>query len=63
MPNYQSKSDSISGEKIIAQARKISSPRVVNRTGDHKGQMIELKDNAFCIIDTPFKYKLEEKRS
>lgn len=51
MTTYTKKGDAIIGNHIIADARKIYSPRIINKSGRHKTQRIILKDNVKCIID------------
>jgi hypothetical protein len=43
--------DSIHGHKIIAEARKVSDPVVIVKSGRHKAQRITLIENAFAVID------------
>ncbi len=43
--------DSIHGHRIIAEARRISDPVVIVKSGKHKAQRIVLTENAFAIID------------
>ena len=43
--------DSIHGHRIIAEARKVSDPVVIVKSGIHKAQRIILTENAFAIID------------
>ena len=43
--------DSIHGHRIIAEARKVSDPVVIVKSGRHKTQRIILIENAFAIID------------
>ena len=43
--------DSIQGYRIMAEARKISDPRVIAKTGRHKAQRIILTENAEAIIE------------
>jgi hypothetical protein len=43
--------DSIRGYRIRAEARKISDPRVIAKTGRHKAQRIILTENAEAIIE------------
>lgn len=47
---YTKKGDTIRGDKIISEARKISSASTINKTNRHKAQRIILKDNAKCVI-------------
>jgi len=62
MPEYQNKGDALRGDKIVASARNIGTARIAARTSAHKGQFVDLKDNAYCIIDVPFKYVLDKKK-
>jgi hypothetical protein len=43
--------DSIHGYRIRAEARKISEPHVIAKTGRHKAQRIILTENAEAIIE------------
>jgi len=43
--------DSIHGYRIRAEARKVSNPRVIAKTGRHKAQRIILTENAEAIIE------------
>lgn len=43
--------DSIHGHRIIAEARKVSDPVVIVKSGRHKAQSVVLTENAFAIID------------
>ena len=62
MPEYQQLGDSLRGDKIVASARRISTRRVAQRTSKHKGQFVDLRDNAYCVIDIPLRSVLEKKR-
>lgn len=42
---------SIHAHRIIAEARKVSDPVVIVKTGRHKAQRIVLTENALAIID------------
>ncbi len=44
-------SDSIHGHRIIAEARKVSGPVIIVKSGRHKAQRIFLTENALAIID------------
>ena len=50
MKGYQV-GDSIHGHRIIAEARKVSDPVVIDKSGRHKAQRIVLTENALAIID------------
>lgn len=56
MSAHTNKGDSIKGATIVAEARKISEPMVISKTGRHKAQRVVLKDNAFCRIAKKLKY-------
>ncbi len=43
--------DSIHGHRIIAEARKVSDPVIIVKSGRHKAQRIFLTENAFALID------------
>jgi hypothetical protein len=43
--------DSIHGYRIRAEARKISDPRVIAKTGRHKAQRLILTENAEAILE------------
>ena len=43
--------DSIHGHRIIAEARKVSDPAVIVKSGRHKAQRIVLAENALAVID------------
>jgi hypothetical protein len=43
--------DSLYGYRIRAEARKISDPHVIAKTGRHKAQRIILTENAEAIIE------------
>lgn len=62
MTEYHKFGDSLRADKIVASARRMSTRRVATRTSKHKGQFIELKDNALCVIDVPLKMELERKK-
>ena len=43
--------DSLHGHRIMAEARKVSDPVVIIKSGRHKAQRIVLTENALAIID------------
>jgi len=53
---YTQKGDTIKGDKIVAEARKITYPQVIVKSGRHKAQRIILKDNAMCRIAKKYKF-------
>ncbi|MBA7575249.1 hypothetical protein ES708_17070 [subsurface metagenome] len=61
MTEYRKLGDSLRADKIVASARRVSTSRISRRTSKHKGQFIDLRDNAFCTIDIPLRAELERK--
>ena len=55
MPVYTEVGDTIIRDKIIVEARKISEPIIIAKTGRHKAQRLVLKD-VTCIIDKKAKF-------
>ncbi|MBM3702990.1 MAG: hypothetical protein FJW63_08400 [Actinobacteria bacterium] len=53
---YTNEGDTIKGDRIIGEARKISDIQVIVKSGRHKAQRIILRDNAVCMIDKKLKY-------
>ena len=53
---YTKKGDTLKGDKIVAEARKISDPVVIVKSGRHKSQRVILKDNALCRIAKKYKF-------
>jgi len=43
--------DAIKGDKIRCEARKISKPMVIPKTGRRSAQQIILWENAYCIVE------------
>lgn len=60
MPVYCDKDDALQGDKIAVSARSIDEITVMKRTSSHKGQFTTLRDNAYCIIEVPFRWVLEK---
>ena len=59
---YRNIGDALKADKIAVEARSISSIRYGPRTGNHRGQFATLRDNAFCVIETPLKSVLTKKK-
>ncbi len=55
-PEYTEKGDIIKGARIVGEARKITDPIIISKTGRHKAQRIILKDNAMCRIAKKLKF-------
>lgn len=62
MTEYRKLGDSLRADKIVASARRVTTRRVARRTSRHKGQFIDLRDNAYCVIDIPLRVELERKQ-
>lgn len=53
---YIEEGTAIKGDVLVAEARKISKPRIIVKTGRHKSQRVILKDNASCKIAKKYKF-------
>lgn len=62
MTTYLKKGDMIKGDRIKCEARKISNPRPVHKSGRHITQQINLKDNAECIIEKETKHHTKNEK-
>ncbi|MFQ6119831.1 MAG: hypothetical protein ACE5KE_08090 [Methanosarcinales archaeon] len=51
MKVYYKKGDTIAGDIIFGEARVISKPIVISKSGRHKAQRIKLKENVKCWIE------------
>jgi hypothetical protein len=47
--------DAIRGEKVIAKARAVGRPQLIQFSGRHKGSQIVLRDTVYCVISIPLK--------
>ncbi|WP_297897534.1 hypothetical protein [Methanobrevibacter sp.] len=56
MTIYTKIGDTIIGDKIIVEARKIDDITVIVKSGRHKAQRTVLKDNAKCVIDKKVRF-------
>lgn len=56
MSTYTEEGTIIKGAKIVGEARKITDPVTIAKTGRHKSQRIVLKDNAMCRIARKYKF-------
>ena len=56
------KGDSVAGYRIAVRAMDITQERIQARTSKHKGQFATARDNAYCVIELPFKYVLDKKK-
>ncbi len=48
--------DTIAGDVLVGEARNISKPQVIVRTGKHKAKRIILRDNARCRIEKKLRF-------
>jgi hypothetical protein len=56
MSNYNKEGTTIEGDRIVGEARKISDPVTIVKTGRHKSQRIILKDDAMCRIAKKYRF-------
>ena len=48
--------DTLTANKIICEARQIGNITIINKSGRHKAQRTNLKDNATAIIEKELKF-------
>jgi hypothetical protein len=53
---YADDGATIKGKKIVGEAREISDPIIITKSGRHKAQRIILSDNAMCRTAKKFRY-------
>ena len=56
MGTYFKNEDTLKGDTIECEARKITKKKKIRKSGRHKAQAIILKDNAECTIKKPSKH-------
>jgi len=56
MGTFYNEGDTIKGDVLVGEARKISKPRIIVRTGRHKAQRIILVENAMCRIEKKLRF-------
>jgi hypothetical protein len=56
MKTYTEEGDTIVGDILVGEARSISKPRVIIKTGTHKAQRIILRENARCRIEEKLRF-------
>lgn len=54
--------DKLIGERITVQARDISKPVILNRSGKHKAQKVIARNDAIAVLDRPKRAILEKKK-
>lgn len=55
--------DAIRGNRVAINARRISNPKLVNQSGDHKASAIIARDNVYCVIEMPLSVRLKSRDS
>jgi len=53
---YTEEGDTIVGDILVGEARSISKPHVIVKTGKHKAQRITLRENARCRIEKKLRF-------
>ena len=56
MKTYTVERDTIVGDILVGEARSISKPRVIIKTGKHKAQRIILRENARCGLEKKLRF-------
>jgi len=56
MRTFYDEGDSIKGGVLVGEARKISKPRIMVKSGRHKAQRIILVENAMCRIEKKLRF-------
>jgi len=62
MPDYTEAGAALRAEKVIAQARKIIGPEIIELSSKHRGRKVVLKDSVYCVIATPLKALRNKRR-
>lgn len=47
--------DELLGERIAAQARKVTRRRLIHVTGPHRGTALKLIGSAYCVVELPLR--------
>lgn len=53
---YTEEGDTIVGDVLVGEARKVSKPAVIVKTGRHKAQRIVLRGDAKCRIEKKLRF-------
>jgi acyl-CoA synthetase (NDP forming) len=56
MSVYTEEGDTIVGDVLVGEARKVSKPVVIVKTGRHKAQRIVLREDAKCRIEKKLRF-------
>ena len=57
MPTLFNTGDALRGNRVAINARRLSNPTVMARSGRHQAQEIIARDNVYCVIETPLKVR------
>ena len=60
MPALFDMGDALRGDRIVINARRLSRPVVIARSGRHQAQEITAWDNVYCVIEKPLKARPKE---
>lgn len=55
MPTLFEAGDALRADRVAINARRLSRPRVIARTGRHQAQSIVARDTVYCVIEVPLK--------
>ena len=55
MPTLFESGDALRGDRVVLNARRISRPRIIARSGRHEAQEIIARDNVYWVIEMPLK--------
>lgn len=56
MNTFYEEGDTIKGDTLVGEARSISKPIVIVKSGRHKAQRIVLRENALCRIEKKLRF-------
>ncbi len=59
MKTYAEEGTTIVGDVLVGEAREISKPRVIVKTGRHKAQRVILREHARCRIEKKLRFIAE----
>lgn len=60
MPTLFERGDALRGDRIAINARRLSRPRVIARSGRHEAQETIAWDNVYCVIEMPLRARPKE---
>ncbi len=62
MPTLFETGDALRGDRVVLNARRISGPRVIARSGRHEAQEIIARDNVYCVIEMPLRVRAKDQQ-